>query len=77
MRKVITIVFFCSIVVTIPNLSIADSTTLNNGGTTTSQQNIDGNGESLLFGPIKRVSKHSHNDSIGQIELIVNPYFVV
>ena len=49
MRKVITIVFFCSIVVAIPNLSIADSATLNNSGTTSSQQNIDGNGEFLTI----------------------------
>ena len=49
MRKVITIVFFCSIVIIIPNLSFADSATLNNGGTTSSQQNIDGNGEFLTI----------------------------
>ena len=49
MRKVITIVFFCSIVIIIPNLSFADSATLNNGETTTSQQNIDGNGEFLTI----------------------------
>ena len=49
MRKVITIVFLCSIVIIIPNLSFADSATLNNGETTTSQQNIDGNGEFLTI----------------------------
>ena len=39
---IITLIFL-----SICKVALADSATLNNGGTTTSQQNIDGNGEFL------------------------------
>ena len=42
-RKFIITLIFLSIC----KVALADSATLNNGGTTTSQQNIDGNGEFL------------------------------
>ena len=42
-RKFIITLIFLSIC----KVALADSATLNNGGTTTSQQNIDGNGEIL------------------------------